>query len=119
MYFGSGSAGAGTVSALSGTTVSTILTGGAANGVVSPFTSHVIVMKVNELAVLSGFSVLVNYYAVLPSNFTDVQPNGIVLISGIGFNTSLTDVLVWVVTASDNSTAVSYTHLTLPTILRV
>ena len=104
VYFGSGSAGSGTVSAVSGTTVSTILTGGANEGVVSPFTSHVIVMKGNELAVLSGFSVLVSYYAVLPSNFTNLQPNGIMLISGIGFNTSLSDVLVWVVTATDNST---------------
>ncbi len=35
---------------------------------------------------------------------SQVQKNGIVLISGIGFNTSLTDVLVWTATATDNST---------------
>jgi len=106
LYYGSGSAGVGTVVAynIAAASSTTLETGGAAPVIASPFTGHAIIQKGYQLAYASGATVTVGYYAVAPSIFSNICQNGLVMASGVGFNTSLTNVVIWTAASSDNST---------------
>ena len=106
LYYGSGSAGAGTVVAynIAAASSTTIETGGVAPVIASPFTGKAIIQKGYQLAYVSGATVTVGYYAVAPSNFSNYFQNGLVMASGVGFNTLLTNVVIWTAASTDNST---------------
>jgi len=106
LYWGDGSAGAGTVLAynIAAASSTTLETGGAAPVIGSPFTGNAIIQKGYQLAYVSGATVTVGYYAVAPSIFSNYTQNGLVMASGVGFNTSLTNVVIWTAASTDNST---------------
>jgi len=106
LYYGDGSAGAGTVLAynIAAASSTTLETGGAAPIIGSPFTGNAIIQKGYQLAYVSGATVTVGYYAVAPSIFSNYFQNGLVMASGVGFNTSLTNVVIWTAASTDNST---------------
>ena len=106
LYYGDGSAGAGTILAynIAAASSTTLETGGAAPVIGSPFTGNAIIQKGYQLAYVSGATVTVGYYAVAPANFSVYFQNGLVMASGVGFNTSLTNVVIWTAASTDNST---------------
>jgi len=106
LYYGDGSAGAGTILAynIAAASSTTLETGGAAPVIGSPFTGNAIIQKGYQLAYVSGATVTVGYYAVAPSIFSNYFQNGLVMASGVGFNTSLTNVVIWTAASTDNST---------------